>query len=131
VRLFLIFYALGITAVWSISLLHGCYLEHDAASSGGQAAFEAAGSGSSLDAATNAATSGRQRGSDPRGDGSNPSAATDRCPGGFFTAYYGCVQPGSPWCSSHPGVCQWCEGPYVGCIAPGSRLASDAMPRPQ
>lgn len=44
--------AVSLCVLLAYDLLHGCYLEHDAASSGSQAAFEAAGSGSILDAAT-------------------------------------------------------------------------------
>lgn len=79
-------------AVWlvlTLTLLTGCYLEHE----------------SIRDAGDDASYPVRTPNGDP-------------CEGGVVVAYYGCTRPGDAYWR------KYCEGPVIGCIAPGSPQSS-------
>lgn len=83
-------------------LLAGCYLEHQA---------EPCDAGLQADDA----------GFEPADSGSSPDSATypGPCPFAYDKMHCWCEDPTHERCVSY-----LCEGPYVGCIAPGSPLSS-------
>src|SRR4051812_30922899 len=89
----------------ALLLLSGCYLEHVA---------EPCDAG---DETTNAAAP-----LEPEEQSTGRVAPSDigasNCEGGVIVAYYGCTRPGDPYWK------KYCEGPFVGCIAPGSPFSS-------